>query len=183
MCSLALTRFEGVAGTVLTMIGSHSRITPAQVAQTAKVFSLLVAFALVSGYVTATLTVQTAGLGSFFLSVGLLLALPHQRSSELLGALAIWLTYAEFMSTIQCGHFELWRWAVAQATLALVVVPLKVQHLRELARSNPYQPVAELDRRIWSSGSVPIVPAALAEVRLDAASDDAAVGAGIRTGA
>jgi hypothetical protein len=154
-----------------------SRITPGQVSWFAKVFALLVAFALTLGYVTATLTVQTAGIGTFFLSVGLLLALPGQRSSELLGALAIWMTYAEFMSAFRCGHFDLWRWAVALATLALVVVPLKVQHLRQMARSNPYQPILELDRRIWSAAGpeavpAPYVPAALAGIRTDDAGPD-----------
>ena len=129
-----------------------TRITPGQISRFAKVFALLVAFALTSGYVTNILTVQSAGIGAFFLSVSLLLALPEQRSSELLGALAIWMTYAEFMSAIQSGHFELWRWAVVLATLSLVVVPIKVQHLRQLARSNPYRPLRDLDRRTWSGG-------------------------------
>ena len=155
-----------------------SRITPGHVVRFAKIFALLVAFALTSGYVTASLTVETAGVGAFFLAVGLLLALPGQRSSELLGALAIWMSYAEFMSTIQCGHFALWRWAVSLATLALVVVPLKVQHLRQLARSNPYQSIFELDRRIWSAAGskaspAAYVPAVLAAVRIDGAGAEA----------
>ncbi|MFM9937214.1 MAG: hypothetical protein ACKVOL_13570 [Novosphingobium sp.] len=161
-----------------------ARVTPGQVSWLAKVFALLVAFGLTSGYVTATLTVQTAGIGAFFLSIGLLLALPGQRSSELLGALAVWMTYAEFMSAIQCGQFDLWRWGVSLATLSLVVLPIKVQHLRQLARSNPYQPIRDLDRRIWSAagsgagfgggfgggfgaGPAPYLPAALTKVRID----------------
>lgn len=135
-----------------------ARITPGHVSRIAKVFGLLVAFGLTCAYVTATLTVQSAGIGAFFLAVSLLLAFPGQRSSELLGALAIWMTYAEFMSAAQSGQFDLWRWAVALATLALVVVPLKVQHVRQLARTNPYQSIRELDRRAWS-GIDPIVPA------------------------
>jgi hypothetical protein len=151
-----------------------SRITPGQVSRFAKVLALLVAFALTSGYVTDRLTVEMAGIGALSLALALLLALPGQRSSELLGALAIWLTYAEFMAAIQSGDFNQWRWAVVLATLSLVVVPLKVQHLRQLARSNPYQPIGELDRRIWSgtgttASPAPYVPAALAAVRLDGA--------------
>lgn len=149
-----------------------SRITPGQISWCAKIASLLIAFALTAGYVTDALTVETAGIGGFFLSLALLMALPRQRSSELLGALAIWLTYAEFMAAAQSGHFDLWRWGVALATLSLVVVPLKVQHVRQLARTNPYQPIQELDRRIWSGtgpkvASAPYAPAALAAICSD----------------
>lgn len=149
-----------------------SRITPSQVSRFAKVFALLFAFALTSGYVTDRLTVELAGIGALSLALALLLALPGQRSSELLGALAIWLTYAEFMAASQSGEFNLWRWAVVLATLSLVVVPIKVQHLRQLARTNPYQPLGELDRRIWSGTGMtaqpaPYVPATLAAVRFD----------------
>ena len=136
-----------------------SRITPGQVSHTAKVFALLVAFALTAGYVTDWLTIELAGIGAFFLATGLLMAMPGQRSSELLGALAVWLTYAEFMAAIQSGHFNLWRWAVVLATLSLVIVPLKVQHLRQLARSNRYQPIKALDRRQWSGTGQAAAPA------------------------
>jgi hypothetical protein len=97
-----------------------ARITPGHVASFARIGALLIAFALTAGYVTDRLTLELAGVGAFFLSVLLLLALPNQRSSELLGALAIWLTYAEFMAAIQSGHFDLWRWAVVLATLAVM---------------------------------------------------------------
>jgi hypothetical protein len=162
-----------------------SRITPGQIVRLASAAALLIAFALTAGYVTDTLTVETAGLGAFWLAVCLLLALPTQRSSELLGAMAIWMTYAEFMSAIQSGHFDLWRWAVAMSTLSLVVVPLKVQHLRLLARINPYQPIRELDSRVWlasgrQAAPAPYVPGALATVRIDGREPEAAPEAAIR---
>ncbi len=153
-----------------------ARITPGHVVRFARIGALLIAFALTFGYVTDRLTLELAGVGSFFLAVLMLLALPNQRSSELLGALAIWLTYAEFMAAIQSGHFDLWRWAVVLATLSLVIVPLKVQHLRHLARSNPYQSLGELDRRVWSASGpsaapAPYVPAALAAINSDSGAD------------
>lgn len=159
-----------------------ARITPGHVAQFARISALLIAFVLTSGYVTDRLTLELAGVGSFFLAVLMLLALPNQRSSELLGALAIWLTYAEFMAAIQSGHFDLWRWAVVLATLSTVIVPIKVQHLRQLARSNPYQPLADLDRRVWSASGpaaapAPYVPTALAAISFDADGDWAEAGA------
>ncbi len=152
-----------------------SRITPGQVSWCARIAGLLIAFAMTAGYVTDGLTAETAGIGGFFLSLALLVALPGQRSSELLGALAVWLTYAEFMAAAQSGHFDLWRWGVALATLSLVVVPLKVQHVRQLARTNPYQPIQELDRRTWSSTGPKATPAPYAPVALAAICNDGLV--------
>ncbi|MGL1627114.1 hypothetical protein ACSTID_23930, partial [Vibrio parahaemolyticus] len=74
------------------------------------------------------------------------------------------MTVAEFLAAMQDGHFAQWRWAVAVATLAMVLVPLKVQYLRMLARSNPYRTIGELDRRAWSTGVMPVGPGAI-EVR------------------
>lgn len=148
------------------------RITPGHVASFARIAALLIAFVLTAGYVTDRLSLEMAGGGAFFLAMFMLLALPGQRSSELLGALAIWLTYAEFMAAIQSGQFDLWRWAVVLAALSLVIVPIKVQHVRQLARTNPYRPIRELDRRVWSSAGkgaapAPYVPAALAAISFD----------------
>lgn len=136
-----------------------SRITPGQIARFAKIGALLIAFALTAGYVTDRLTLELAGVGAFFLATLTLLALPGQRSSELLGALAIWLTYAEFMAAVQSGQFNLWRWAVVLAALSLVIVPIKVQHLRQLARTNPYRAIGEQDRRIWPAAGQSAAPA------------------------
>lgn len=137
--------------------------------------ALLIAFALTAGYVTDTLTGETAGIGAFFLSLGVLMALPGQRSAELLGALAIWLTYAEFMAAAQSGEFDLWRWGVALAALSLVVVPLKVQHVRQLARTNPYQPIKDLDRRHWPIRSARAAHAAYPRAALAAICSDGPV--------
>lgn len=154
-----------------------ARITPGHVTRFARIGALLIAFALTAGYVTDRLTLELAGVGALFLAVLTLLALPGQRSSELLGALAIWLTYAEFMAAIQSGHFALWRWAVVLATLSLVIVPIKVQHLRQLARSNPYRPLGELDRRVWTVVPEPTVAYAPAAISSDLDPDRAAAGA------
>jgi hypothetical protein len=124
--------------------------------------------AMTAGYVTNMLTVESASIGAFVLATFLLLAVPDQRSSELLGAAAIWMTVAEFMSANQSGAFELWRWAVSVSALALLMVPIKVQHARTLARTNPYRPFGELDRRTqWSSGLMPKSSSYLVTVRAD----------------
>lgn len=142
---------------------------------------MAVALGLTACYVTNTLTIPGAVGGSFALAMALLLGVPDQRSSELLGAAAIWMTVAEFMAAMQDGHFAQWRWAVAVATLAMVLIPLKVQYLRMLARSNPYRTIGELDRRAWSTGVMPVGPGAI-EVRraADPAADQRSSGGSVR---
>lgn len=158
-----------------------ARITPGHITRFARIGALMIAFALTAGYVTDRLTLELAGVGSLSLALLTLLAFPSQRSSELLGALAIWLTYAEFMAAIQSGLFDLWRWAIVLAALSLVIVPIKVQHLRQLARSNPYQPLGALDRRVWSAAGAATaparrVPAAFAAIGFDPGEEMAATG-------
>lgn len=145
-----------------------ARLTPGHIVRLAKAVAMGTAMIMTAAYVTDRLTVETAGIASFCLALSLLLAVPDQRSSELLGAAAIWMTTAEFMSCSQSGHFDMWRWAVAVATLALVIVPLKVQYMRTLARTNPYCPVADQDRRAWSAGAMPLAPATVAIMRGEA---------------
>lgn len=139
-----------------------ARLTPGHVVGIAKVVAMGMAMIMTAAYVTDRLTVESAGIASFCLALSLLLAVPDQRSSEVLGATAIWMTTAEFMACSQSGHFDMWRWAVAVATLALVIVPLKVQYLRGLARTNPYCPITEQDRRAWTAGVVPLTPGMVA---------------------
>lgn len=133
-----------------------SSVTPRTLVRLARCTALVIAVVLTLGYVNDRLTVEGAAFGSFGLAVALLLAVPDQRSSELLGAAAVWMTVAEFLSAMQDGHFATWRWAMALATLAMVLVPLKVQYLRMLARSNPYRTIGDLDRRAWATGVVPL---------------------------
>jgi hypothetical protein len=142
-----------------------ARITPGQIVRFAKVLAMGTAMIMTGAYVNDTLTPATAGIAAFTLAVTLLLAVPDQRGSELLGAAAIWMTTAEFMSAAQSHHFDMWRWAVSVATLALVIVPLKVQYLRGLARSNPYRALGELDKRSWSVGAMPKSQGAAAAAR------------------
>ncbi|MCW1381365.1 hypothetical protein OLX02_00880 [Novosphingobium sp. KCTC 2891] len=142
-----------------------ARFTPASLVRLARLLALLTTIVMMIGYAGNLLTIETAGMGAFGLSVLLLLAVPDQRASELLGAVAIWMTTAEFMSAAETGYFNHWRWAVAVATLALVTVPLKVQYLRLLARTVPDAPIGDLDRRAWSAGSLPHSAAALATLR------------------
>jgi hypothetical protein len=142
------------------------RLTPGQIARTARSVALATALALGYGYVTNTLTLTTAGTGSFLLACSLLLAAPRQRATELLGAVTVWQCFAEFLSTVQSGHFSMWRLSVSVATLGCVMAVIRVQHLRDLTRQSPDTRLADLDRRTISGiGVLPRTDAQLAEMR------------------
>lgn len=139
------------------MPASPLDLTPGAVVRCAQGMTALAAATMAAGYVSGTMTVETAATGAVVLCVSLLLAFPHHRSAQLFGAAAIWLTCAEFMATFSTGVFELWRWSVALAALGMVVVPAKMQNLRALARANPYQSIRSSDRRLRGVAEFPPV--------------------------
>lgn len=145
-----------------------ARLTPGSLVRLARVTAGLLLLGMMVGYADNVLSTETVGMGAFGLGLLLLLAFPDQRASELLGAVAIWVTTAEFMSAAQTGTFQHWRWAVAIAALAVVVLPLRVEYLRRLARTAPDRTIGELDRRAFAIGAVPHTPAALAAMRSEA---------------
>lgn len=132
------------------------KLTPGQIARIAGVVAVVTSMSLGYGYVTDRLTPLVAGLGGFLLSSSLLLAAPRQRATELLGAVAVWMCFAEFLSTMQSEHFAMWRLAVAVATLGCVMSVIRVQHLRDLNRRSPDTPLVDLERR--TIGGIDVVP-------------------------
>ncbi len=143
-------------------------LTPGQIARLGTCVAVATALGLGYGYVTDVLTPLLAGLGGFVLACGLLLAAPKQRATELLGAVTVWMCFAEFLSTMQSGHFSLWRLAVAVATLGCIMAVIRVQHLRDLARRSPDTRLADLDRRaIGGFGVLPPMDSQLAKLRTE----------------
>lgn len=141
-------------------------LTPGQIARSGTCVAVATALALGYGYVTDMLTPLLAGLGGFMLACSLLLAAPKQRATELLGAVTVWMCFAEFLSTMQSGHFALWRLCVSVATLGCVMAVIRVQHLRDLTRRAPDTRLAQLDRRTISGMAVlPPLDAQLAQLR------------------
>lgn len=104
---------------------------------------------------------------SWLLAVSLLLGAPKQRGSELIGATAIWLSFAEFISMGQTGHFHAERWLFSVAALVVAVVPIRVSWNRQLANSCPDATFKQLDRRIagWSPAMMPKSDEKLAKLR------------------
>ena len=130
-----------------------ARFAPAQLVRLGRILALFAATAMTAGYVTGLATPESTAVMAFLLGLLILLSAPDQRSSELLGAQAVWMTVAEFLAAAQSGQMLFWRWAVSIAALAVVIVPLKIQHLRSLARSHPYSPLRDLERRAPAASS------------------------------
>jgi len=146
------------------------KLTPDQISRKARVVAIATALALGFGYVSDLLTPVSSGIGSFLLTCSILLAAPRQRATELLGAVAVWLCFAEFLSTVESGEFQMWRLSVAVSTLGVAMAVLRVQHLRTLMRTSPETVVADLDRRtVCGIGVLPRTDAQLAELRSDEA--------------
>lgn len=144
------------------------RLTPLAIVRASRIMAGLVTILLMAGYVTDSMTPSSAGVGAFTMAALLLLSAPGQRATEMLGAIAVWMSFAEFLATISSGHFMLWRWAVAVATLGGLIAVINIQYLRLLARVAPDTPMGDLDRRtIPSLGAVPMSPSALATARRD----------------
>lgn len=125
-----------------------ARYTPAQVVRAGRILALITANVMTVGYVTGWMTTESAAILAYLLGSLILIGVPDQRASELLGAQAIWMTVAEFLSAAQAGHLNLWRWAVSVSALAVVLIPIKIQYMRSLARAHPYRALRDLDRRV-----------------------------------
>lgn len=132
----------------------------------ARAVAVLTAMGLGLGYVSNMLTPMLTGIGSYFLACALLIGAPQQRATEMLGAVTVWLCFAEFLSTIESGTFAMWRLGVSVATLGCVMLVIRVQHLRALSRVSPTVPLRDSDRRTVSGiGVLPRTDAQLAEMR------------------
>lgn len=144
------------------------QLTPIQIHRFARIAAVLTAVALGFGYVVNAITPLMAGIGTFALTCSLLLAAPRQRATELLGAVAVWQCFAEFLSTVDSGQFQVWRLSVSVATLGIGIAVIRVQHLRALMRISPETRIADLDRRtVGGIGILPRTEAQLAEMRSD----------------
>lgn len=130
-----------------------ARFAPAQIVRLGRILAVLAAMAMTLGYVSGLATVESTAIMAYVLGLLMLLAVPRQRSAELLGAQAVWMTVAEFLAAAQSGQMLLWRWAVSIAALALVILTLKVQHLRSLSCRYPYSSLRDLERRAPAASS------------------------------
>lgn len=88
-----------------------------------------------------------AGAVTFLTAILLLQAAPKVRAADMLGLLALFATMLEWGNAAHTGAINAQRWQAIIAVTGAMALLLKVQHLRSLARQDPYVPLRQLDRR------------------------------------
>jgi hypothetical protein len=153
----------------MVRIMAFTKSTPSHYVRLSRIVALVIAVAMAVGYAWNLPDPAEVALATYALALTALLGTPGQRGTELVGAVAIWISFAEMLSFWQTGDFDQWRWMVAMATLAVVLAPFKLQWLREMARLHPDTAFVELDRRCaqWTPTLVPHSAAQLSAMRQD----------------
>ncbi len=77
----------------------------------------------------------------------LLTGAPRTRAGDLVGALLVFVTLLECVHATQTGSLDDARWRACVAAAGAMVLLLKVQHWRALARQDAYVPLRHLERR------------------------------------
>jgi len=108
------------------------------------------------GYFSGSLTDELAARVALALVITVLIAAPGHRGVHLLGAVAVWLTTCEFMAASRTGEFALWRWAVALATLALIMILTRLPQFRAAARANPWRELGDGIRPYHAPVAAPV---------------------------
>ena len=118
---------------------SLGRPTAGTIVRIAQIALLAIGGWALSGYSSGSITEEQAARAALALGMVVLVAAPGHRGVPLLGAVAIWLTSCEFLAASRTGEFALWHWAVALATLALVMILTRLPEFRAGARANPWR--------------------------------------------
>lgn len=77
----------------------------------------------------------------------LIMGAPRTRAGDLVGALVMFMTLLECLHAATSDSLDLARWQACVAAAGAIVLLLKVQHLRGLARQDAYVPLRQLERR------------------------------------
>lgn len=83
----------------------------------------------------------------FLTAAVMLQSAPRTRASDMIGALALFVTLIEWGHASIAGNIDAIRWQSVIAVAGAMVLLLKVQHWRSLAREDPYVPLRHLERR------------------------------------
>ncbi|MFC6620878.1 hypothetical protein [Novosphingobium panipatense] len=102
---------------------------------------------LACGVVHLEWAVSTAACWTLICGVILLMAMPRLRAGDGLGFLALFVTLLECIGAASSGIADAQRWQACIAVTGAMVLLLKVQHLRALARQDGYVPLRHLERR------------------------------------
>jgi hypothetical protein len=84
---------------------------------------------------------------TLLLALSLLPAYPRHRMTDLMAAIAIWLTAVETVLAWNSGKFDVHRWLLALGTLGLILLLRRIQDFRAVVRQYPGHPLAQSERR------------------------------------
>jgi len=118
-------------------------LTAGTIVRAAQIALLAIGGWAMLGYFSGSMTDERAARIALALGITVLVAAPRHRGVHLLGAVAVWLTMCEFLAASRTGEFALWRWAVALATLALVMILTRLPQFRAVARVNPWRQLGQ----------------------------------------
>jgi hypothetical protein len=121
-------------------------LTPRLLVIAARIALLPCAGVFVAAVMADCSAASAAGV-AFGCALVLLQAAPRLRASDLLGVLALGVTLVEWVHAGFAGGIDIARWEAAIAVPGALVLLLKVQHLRGLARHDAYVPLRQLERR------------------------------------
>ncbi|WP_159976966.1 MULTISPECIES: hypothetical protein [unclassified Novosphingobium] len=89
----------------------------------------------------------SAAATTFLAAIVMLQAAPKVRAADMLGILALLVTMLEWVHAGMTGSIDATRWQAVIAVAGAMALLLKIQHLRSLAREDPYVPLRHLERR------------------------------------
>ncbi|MEZ0133599.1 MULTISPECIES: hypothetical protein [Novosphingobium] len=90
----------------------------------------------------------SAAAAGFVVSLCILtMAAPKIRTADLVGTLLAFTTLLECLHAAKFGSLDDMRWQACVVTAGAVVLLLKIQHLRAIARQDAYVPLRYLERR------------------------------------
>lgn len=107
----------------------------------------------------------TAGGITLASALMVLLAAPRLRANELLAGVALFATLLEWGQAGATGEIVVLRWLACLAVPGAMMMMLKVQHLRSLARHDAYVPLRQLERRNSLLGRTIAAPTAPVRLR------------------
>lgn len=121
-------------------------LTPRLLVVAARI-ALLPCLGVLAAAVAMACSPTVAALMVFAWAVVLLQSAPRLRASDLLGIVALVVTMLEWTQASFAGGIDMARWEAGIAVPGAMVLLLKVQHLRALARQDPQVPLRQLERR------------------------------------
>lgn len=124
----------------------HCNLTPQSFVCVARVV-LLPLVALAGAAMVGNAPLHASVVLAFLVALVLLAAFPTRRHGDLLAGMMIAVTGVEWCLAIGTAYFDVTRWSYEIAIAGGMSFVLRINHLRGLARQDPYVSLRQLDQR------------------------------------